>query len=135
MPSLKGGRAINSLLGDVPEHDLVCCRKCFFNRILLCRRDQRGNTWCSRAACPGLGFPLGEICPGWALLRPFWCRAPSKAPHPPPSSGSCLQPSPVRSAPRPGGLLRQSQLTGDSPVFQPGCLIHPGGGWQEFHCC
>lgn len=42
----------------------------------------------------------------------------------PPLGTAC---SPVGSAPRPGGLLRHSQLTGDSAVFQLGCLIHLWG--------
>lgn len=34
---------------------------------------------------------------------------------------------PCQISPRPGGLPRQSQLTGYSAVFQPGCLIHLWG--------
>lgn len=79
-------------MGNVPEHDLVSCRKWFFNQILLCKRDRRGNTWCSHAAFPGLGFPLGEICPGWALLS-FGAELPARHLTPLPAAGAACSPA------------------------------------------
>lgn len=104
-------------------HYLVRCRKWFFNQILLCQRG-----------LPGVHMLLAQVlgCPWVRFVQGGLCRGCLGADLParhliPSSSRKRLQPSPVRSAPQPRGLLRHSQLTGDSAVFQPGCLIHLWG--------
>lgn len=104
-------------------HDLVCCRKWFFYQILLCKRGQRGNTWCSHAAFPGIGSPWVRFVQG-GLCRGRFCEE-LPARHLTLLSLPGTACSPALSWP--GGLLRQSQLTGYSAVFQQGCLIHLWG--------
>lgn len=65
---------------------------------------------------PWVRFVQGGLCRGR-----FGAELPARHLTPLPPLGTAC--SPVRSAPRPGGLLRHSQLTGDSAVSQPGCLI------------
>lgn len=71
---------------------------------------------------PWVRFVQGGLCRGR-----FGAELPARHLTPLPPPGTACSPALSDSAPWPGGLLRHSQLTGDSAVFQPRYLIHLWG--------